>query len=161
MKKVIIIEDFCIACYNCEVACIATHSRTQDPVKSYKRENLRGKTNTVVELKGPAAFSSMCRHCKHPWCLDACISGAIQRLDNGIVYLDEERCVGCWGCVIACPYGSAHPNIKHNDKEDTKHAFKCDLCVDRLEQKLKPACVEACPNKALVYDETLPEVLSK
>ena len=153
MKKVVIVEDFCIACYNCEVACIATHSKSEEPVKAYKRENLRGRSNAIVEVRGPVAFSAMCRHCTHPWCLDTCISGAIQRLDNGIVYLDEERCVGCWGCVLGCPYGVAHPNLKGEEK----HAFKCDLCVDRLEAGLKPACVEACPNKALLYDETLGE----
>lgn len=151
MKKVIIIEDFCIACYNCEVACVATHSRSEDPVKAYKREGLRGRSNAVVEVESPVAFSVMCRHCKHPWCMDACISGAIQRLDNGIVYLDEGRCVGCWGCVVGCPYGAAHPNLTVKDK----HAFKCDLCIDRLEIGLKPACVEACPNRALIYDETM------
>ena len=153
MKKVVIVEDFCIACYNCEVACIATHSKSEEPVKAYKRENLRGKSNPLVEVKGPIAFSAMCRHCTHPWCLDTCISGAIQRLDNGIVYLDEERCVGCWGCVLGCPYGVAHPNLKGEEK----HAFKCDLCIDRLDAGLKPACVEACPNKALIYDETMEE----
>lgn len=149
MKKVIILEDNCIACYNCEVACVAEHSRTKDPVKAYKLENLRGKSNAVVEISGPVAFSLMCRHCKHPWCLDACISGAIQRLENGIVYLNEDRCVACWGCVLACPYGATHPLIR----DDRKHAFKCDLCIDRLEAGLNPACVEACPNRALIFEE--------
>jgi carbon-monoxide dehydrogenase iron sulfur subunit len=53
--------------------------------------------------------------------------------------------------VVGCPYGAAHPNLTVKDK----HAFKCDLCIDRLEIGLKPACVEACPNRALIYDETM------
>lgn len=140
LMKVYPIEENCISCRYCEVACTMVHSRTQDPVKAYKLENLVPRAR--VDVKGAVSISTMCRHCKHPFCLDACISGAIWQDETGKVHLDEDVCVGCWGCVLVCPFGAAHPNL------DRKHSVKCDVC----EERGFPACVEACPNRALVYE---------
>jgi len=140
LMKVYPIEENCISCRYCEVACTMVHSKSQDPVKAYKLEGLRPRP--TVEVKGAVSLSVMCRHCKHPFCFDACISGAITVDENGKVNLDEDRCVGCWNCVLVCPFGAAHPFVER------KHSFKCDLC----EERGFPACVEACPNRALIYD---------
>lgn len=140
LMKVYPIEENCISCRYCEVACTMVHSKTQDPVKAYKLEGLLPRT--TVEVKGAVSLSLMCRHCKHPFCLDACISGAITQDEDGRVRLDEDKCVGCWGCVLACPFGAAHPSLEKG------HSFKCDIC----EERGFPACVEVCPNKALIYD---------
>ncbi|WP_456341540.1 4Fe-4S dicluster domain-containing protein [Thermovibrio sp.] len=142
LMKVYPIEENCISCRYCEVACTMVHSKSKDPVKAYKLENLLPRA--TVEVKGAVSLSLMCRHCKHPFCFDSCISGAIQVDENGQVHLDEEKCVGCWNCVLVCPFGAAHPYVS----EEKRHSFKCDLCGDRG----FPACVEACPNRALVYD---------
>jgi carbon-monoxide dehydrogenase iron sulfur subunit len=63
--------------------------------------------------------------------------------EDGRVTVDSEKCVGCWSCVMACPYGSVGM-----DRENKK-SVKCDLCADRE----IPACVEACPNRALIVVE--------
>ena len=64
--------------------------------------------------------------------------------DTNAVHVDHEKCVGCWMCIMVCPFGA----IQRGTVEK-KVASKCDLCVDRE----IPACVENCPNEALVLVE--------
>ena len=153
-ERIKILEKNCISCYYCEVACITEHSKSKDPVKAYKDEGLRFKKRVVINVQGALSVPFMCLHCRHPWCQDACISGAISQIDKKVL-LDEDRCVGCWGCILACPYGAVHPNVKNN------YVFKCDFCHERALRGLKPACVEVCPNKALVLEEIQLQVPSK
>ena len=145
MKRIYTIEDACIGCHLCEVGCITEHSQSKDPVRAFLHEQLRPISRcTVEELDvGVISLSTTCRHCDEPDCLRACISGAIQKNDAGVVRIDTEQCVGCWSCVMACPYGAVQRNLTK------KKANKCDLCPDRK----SPACVDACPNRALVYKE--------
>ena len=145
MKRIYTLEDACIGCHLCEVACITEHSQSKDPVKAFLHEPVRPISRCTVEEwdGGVVSLSTTCRHCDEPDCLRACISGAIQKFENGVVRIDTEQCVGCWSCVMACPYGAIQRNLAK------KKANKCDLCPDRL----TPACVEACPNRALVYKE--------
>uniref|UniRef100_A0A831U2W7 4Fe-4S dicluster domain-containing protein n=1 Tax=Geobacter metallireducens TaxID=28232 RepID=A0A831U2W7_GEOME len=145
MKRIYMIEDVCIGCHLCEVACITEHSQSKNPVKAFLHEENRPISRCTVEEwdGGIISFSTTCRHCDEPDCLRACISGAIQKNDKGVVRIDTEQCVGCWSCVMACPYGAVQRNL------EKKKANKCDLCPDRT----SPACVDACPNRALVYKE--------
>jgi carbon-monoxide dehydrogenase iron sulfur subunit len=85
-----------------------------------------------------------CRHCPEPLCVYACLTGAMQQDPlSGNVSLDPERCIGCWTCILACPYGAIRRDLERGV------AAKCDLCPD-LEV---PACVVNCPNEALVFTE--------
>lgn len=145
MKRVYSIEEACIGCHLCEVGCITEHSVTKDPVKAFLHEKERPISRCTVEEfnGGVVSISTTCRHCDMPDCLQACISGAIQKQADGRVLIDTFKCVGCWSCVMACPYGAVQRNLKK------KKANKCDLCPDRE----VPACVSACPNRALVYKE--------
>lgn len=145
MKRVYSLEDVCIGCHLCEVACITEHSLSKDPVKAFMFEKERPISRcTVEEIDGGAvSFSTTCRHCEEPACLQACISGAVQKGADGRVTIDKEKCVGCWSCVMACPFGSVQRDTR------SKRAGKCDLCPDRE----RPACVDACPNRALVFEK--------
>jgi carbon-monoxide dehydrogenase iron sulfur subunit len=78
--------------------------------------------------------------------MHACISGAIYRDEDGVVRTDAGKCIGCWTCVMVCPYGVIGRHL-----EDHK-AYRCDRCPDRE----IPACVSACPTGALVY-QTVPD----
>lgn len=145
MKRVYSLEDVCIGCHLCEVACITEHSISKEPVKAFLYEKERPISRCTVEERngGAVSFSTTCRHCDEPACLQACISGAIQKGEDGRVVIDTEKCVGCWSCVMACPFGSIQRNTGR------KRANKCDLCPDRE----RPACVDACPNRALVFEK--------
>ena len=65
--------------------------------------------------------------------------------ETGVVSINEDRCTGCGECVVACPYGAmGYDPIDH-------HALKCDLCHDRREVGLKPACATVCPGSAITF----------
>lgn len=146
MKRVYSREEVCMGCKLCEIACIVEHSLSKDIIKAYKEERPRTLSKARVEEEGPASFSIMCRHCIDPECLEACITGALYRVNgDGPVLVDQRRCVGCWMCVMACPYGS----IERDSRNGRRVISKCDLCPDRR----TPACVDACPNRALFYEE--------
>jgi len=84
-------------------------------------------------------FPKLCCHCTNTPCVQLCPVGASYRTLDGVVLVDEKRCVGCGYCVQACPYGSRflHP-VTHT-------ASKCTLCYHRLTRGLEQACVQACP----------------
>ncbi len=141
MKRVYPIEDYCIDCRLCEVACAVAHSRSGDIVRAYKIEG--AKPRNLVESAMPASFCLCCRHCEEPSCVAVCISGALRKDASGRVTYDEDRCVGCWSCGRACPQGAVRQNTAR------MKILKCDLCPGRE----VPACVSACPNRALVFEE--------
>jgi len=71
------------------------------------------------------------------------MSGALYKSDNGAVLHDPHQCVGCWMCIMACPYGAIVRD------PDSKTIIKCDLCLGRE----IPACVEACKTGAIIISE--------
>lgn len=134
-----------MACRLCEIACLVAHSKSKKIIKAYKEEFPTLTPRLIIEQKGPLSFAIQCRHCKDASCVEACITGAMKRdKKTGAVSHDHEKCVGCWMCVMSCPFG-----VILMDTKEKKVATKCDLCADVRE----PACVNACPNEALVYKE--------
>ncbi len=123
------------------VWCQVEHSRSRDIIKAFLYEKERPIPRVRVEERGPVSFALQCRHCEEPDCVFACISGALYKKD-GVVVHDASKCVGCWSCVLACPYGAIIRDETHGK------AWKCDLCAGREE----PICVEKCPNEALVVE---------
>jgi carbon-monoxide dehydrogenase iron sulfur subunit len=86
----------------------------------------------------------LCRHCEDAPCVRACRTGALtQDAVTRVVSHDPEKCIGCWMCTMVCPYGVIGRELER------RIAVKCDRCPDLDE----PACVTACPTKALVYAE--------
>jgi len=147
MKRVYPKEEVCIGCRLCEVACVVEHSRTKDVVKAF-REETPGSPRNLVEERGPVSFSLSCRHCDEPSCVAACISGALHKDPaTGRVLYDEEKCVGCWSCVMSCPFGGIKQDVAR------MKIVKCDLCPGRE----VPACVAACPNRALIFEDRAEE----
>jgi len=102
-----------------------------------------------------AYFISMsCNHCEHPICLEVCPSQAIHKRKDGIVLIDETKCVGCEYCSLACPYGAPQYN------KTTGKMSKCDFCYEQIDQGKNPACVEACPMRVLEFGE-LDDLIAK
>ena len=144
MKRIYIKEPACIGCHLCEVYCQVAHSSSRDLIKTFKRESPRPLPRLSVEVRKPVSFSVRCQHCDEPLCVYACLTGALQKdAISGIVTVDEERCIGCWTCILVCPFGAI--------RQDTYQGriAKCDLCPGRE----TPVCVANCPNEALVYVE--------
>ncbi|MFQ5924596.1 MAG: 4Fe-4S dicluster domain-containing protein [Dehalococcoidia bacterium] len=139
--KVYVKEEVCIGCGLCRVYCQAEHSRSKDMIKAFKRESPRPLPRIRVETKGEVCFPVQCHHCAEPWCIYSCLTGAMRRDPaSGIVTVDAEKCIGCWTCIVACPYGAL--------MRDTSNTVvvKCDLCPEQV----MPVCVVNCPNEALV-----------
>ncbi len=150
MKRVYIKEEVCIGCHLCEVYCQLQHAQSKDLIKAFKRESPRPLPRLWVEERGVVSFSLRCQQCDEAPCVQACITGALSRdPDSGVVDVDKERCIGCWTCILVCPFGA----MKQDTKKET--VVKCDLC----QGEDLPACVANCPNEALVYTDTLDRVL--
>ncbi len=143
MKRIYPREDVCIGCRLCEIHCVVQHSKSRNIIKAFKSERRPGK-RVAVEEQGQVSFALQCRHCEDAPCVTACLAGAMSRdAATGVVTNDTERCIGCWTCILVCPYGAIHRS------EEGHVAGKCDLCPDRE----VPACVANCPNEALVMEE--------
>ena len=144
MKQIFVDVKRCNGCLTCVLACAAEHSSTGDIVGAML-ENVEPRL--TVEAVNGQAVPLMCRHCQEPACVDACMTGAMQKDPvTGIVTNEgnEQTCVGCWMCVMACPYGLVWPR-----KSDQQIALKCDRCKGTD----IPACVASCPNDALFFVE--------
>jgi formate dehydrogenase beta subunit len=87
-----------------------------------------------------------CMHCADPGCLAACPApGAIVQYENGIVDVNQDKCIGCGYCSTGCPF-----NVPKFHTSGGKMA-KCTLCVDRIDVGLEPACIKACPTGCLNF----------
>jgi carbon-monoxide dehydrogenase iron sulfur subunit len=139
----------CLGCKSCEIACAVAHSESKELFKALKEEVLSLPRKKVYR-SGDKNFPNSCRHCEEHPCVDACMAMAlVYDKESGMVLHDEKRCVGCWMCVMVCPYGSIRPNLK------TKIPIRCDKCKDEDE----PACVAACPTGAIIWMEEDEEAL--
>lgn len=125
----------CIGCRGCEMACTnenrlgEVHRRTVSKIDNKETENV---------------FLSMsCNHCANPACIAVCPNHCFKKRRDGIVIHNHKDCVGCKSCIGACPFNAPKFN-PINNKID-----KCNMCVERLDKGLKPACVAACISEAL------------
>ncbi len=140
----------CVACHACELACAIEHSQAKD-LFAIVLNSESVHPRRAVQLVGGESFragiggrptSLGCHHCDPAPCVDACFSGAMHK-ENGRTSCTASRCLACWMCIMACPYGVITP---------AEIALKCDLCPDRSgrEGRARYACVEACPTGALM-----------
>ncbi|MEE8471652.1 MAG: 4Fe-4S dicluster domain-containing protein [Dehalococcoidia bacterium] len=144
MKRIFVRLDHCTGCHTCELACAVEHSVSKELVAA-SMEADRPKKRLFVEYVPDQPVPIVCRHCEDAPCLNACISGALWRDDRGAVRRKEEKCIGCWTCIMVCPYGV----IGRQERGGNWLAAKCDLCDERE----SPACVDSCPTNALVFSE--------
>ncbi|MFC1823167.1 4Fe-4S dicluster domain-containing protein [Thermodesulfobacteriota bacterium] len=135
----------CSGCCTCIVTCKDWHDIPAGPA-SWRRVIAVEKGNCPDVFV--AFLSVSCHHCENPACISVCPVDAITKRDSdGIVLIDRESCLGrddCGACLEACPYKSP----QFGDEPDAKMQ-KCDFCLDRLAERKKPYCVEACFMRAL------------
>lgn len=144
MKRIYAREEYCLGCRLCEINCLVKHSESRKIIKAFRNERDLVMPAVQVQEEGMISFALQCRHCDDAPCIEACISGAMQHDPaSGAIVCDEDRCVGCWSCVMVCPLGAVRRG------KTRKAVSKCDLCMDEE----TPVCVANCPNEALVYEE--------
>ena len=143
MKKVYVNEDWCLGCHLCEFYCAAANSG-KDLIKAFKYSDKKPVPRIKVEEGSEVNFAVQCRHCDGKACVKGCIAGALSIVD-GVVVCDENKCVGCYTCVLSCPFGCIVID------EEGHRIQKCDLCTKN--HNGEPACVQGCPNKAIVFEE--------
>lgn len=97
----------------------------------------------------------LCMQCDNPPCVSVCPVAATYKTPEGVVLVDEERCIGCGYCVVACPYGARYlvPSGGETPKGYAGVADKCTWCYHRTTNGMQPACVEVCPAGARVFGD--------
>lgn len=142
--------DNCISCHACESAC--SEKNDLPPHLAYRAVGYveGGSYPSYTRLN----ISMACNHCDDPVCLKGCPTRAYTKFaEYGAVLQDPDICFGCGYCTWVCPYNAPQLDMTKG------HVHKCNMCVDRLEQGLKPACASACLAGALDFGvtETTPE----
>jgi len=169
----------CMRCYACVVACRMEHFLPPDMFWDRLGVQEIGKYPAVTEV----VYPMRCMHCQDAPCVKVCPSGASQQREDGIVWVDQDKCVGCRYCIIACPYQNRTylPKIKEffpgygfTEYEKIGQRLyphqagtteKCNFCIERIDAGLAkglkpgvdreatPACVNVCPAKALYFGD--------
>ena len=102
MKRVYVNEKWCLGCHLCEYNCAFANSGIDDMAKALKGKTIAPRIR--VEEGDSINFAVSCRHCDNPLCVKGCISGALS-IQDGVISIDSDKCVGCYTCVLSCPYG--------------------------------------------------------
>ncbi|MBP2632776.1 MAG: ttrB 1 [Firmicutes bacterium] len=134
----------CVGCYACTVAC-----QNENNLPIDLKYNKLKKVGPVGEYPNLTSYNitTACMHCAEAPCVEGCPTGASYYREDGIVAVDQEKCVGCMFCMIVCPYDARHLN------EQTGVVEKCTMCVTRLEEGRVTRCVETCQLQARVVGD--------
>ena len=164
-KKFVMVIDLskCKNARKCQSACQKMHHRSDDQkwLKVIKMQD--------SESTAPYWMPKPCFHCDQPPCVKVCPVDATFKREDGIVSIDNERCIGCRFCMAACPYSSRtfnweDPNLgaEIQAMEDSPETSlprikgtveKCDFCPDMLRKGKLPDCVTACPNGGFYFGD--------
>ena len=134
--------DNCIGCHACESAC----SEKNDVPAHIAFRSVGFVEGGSYPDYQRINISMACNHCDDPVCLKGCPTRAYTKFaEYGAVLQDPDICFGCGYCTWVCPYNAPQLNPEKGE------VSKCNMCVDRLEVGLKPACVSACLGNALDF----------
>lgn len=140
-------QSLCNGCKACQAACKDKHENpigvNWRRVVTYEGGGWHQDGDTFTNNVFAYYTSISCNHCEDPICVDVCPTTAMKQQDDGVVTVDPSICVGCRFCEWACPYSAPQFNV------DAGHMTKCDLCADYRATDQDPACVAACPSRAL------------
>ena len=130
----------CIGCHACTTACKSEHDVPVGVNRTWVKNVEKGEFPDTRRL-----FSVMrCNHCTDAPCVEICPTEALFIRDDGIVDFDKDRCIGCKSCMQACPYDALYID------PETNTAAKCNYCAHRIDVGLEPACVNVCPEHAII-----------
>ena len=123
-------------CLNCKACLIACQQRNAVPYglsRNWVRE-----TPDTASPSGWRYQPGACMHCDEPSCVDACPTHATYKAEDGVVMVDETRCIACGSCMRACPYQARHIDPARRVVD------KCDYCAPSRAEGMEPACVSVC-----------------
>jgi len=155
LMGVLVDTTLCVGCRTCEAACAQANGLPVPDIDSPGWEDVfdenRSPTPTqfsvVNRFDGEIYVKRQCMHCNQPACAAACLTKAMLKTEEGPVIWRGDKCMGCRFCMLSCPfnvptfeYDSPNPRIR-----------KCHLCFERLTDGEEPACVEECPEEAIVF----------
>jgi len=154
----------CVGCRKCEWACKdANELPNQQPLEAYEdtsvfeRERRTDAENFTVVNRyppvepggNPVDVKKQCMHCFEPACASACLVAAFRKTPEGPVLYNENVCIGCRYCMIACPFQV--PAYTYDDPYTPK-VMKCTMCFEKITQEGGvPACAKICPEEAITF----------
>jgi len=162
MKAMLIDTTKCIGCRACQVACKSWNNLPGESTRfsetwsnpryldadNYTRIIFREVATPEGDLRWHF-ISRRCMHCLTPACASACPVGALKKLPDGPVVYNDDTCIGCRYCMLACPYQVP----RYQWTKLAPYVKKCDLCSERVTTGGQPACTEACPVQASVFGD--------
>lgn len=130
----------CIGCHACTVACKSEHDIPVGVNRTWVKQTEKGVFPDAMRM-----FSVLrCNHCEDAPCVSICPVEALYTREDGIVDFNNNRCIGCKSCMQACPYDALYID------PETQTAAKCNYCAHRIDIGLFPACVNVCPEHAII-----------
>ncbi|HYL13950.1 MAG TPA: 4Fe-4S dicluster domain-containing protein [Terriglobales bacterium] len=149
MSKALLYDaTLCIGCKQCEQACAEKNKLPYDDATAVEDKQSAHKY-TVVLTKGDKFMRRLCMNCADPACASVCPVGALHKTAAGPVVYEENRCMGCRYCMVACPFGVP----KYEWNKVLPRVQKCTMCADRISAGKQTACAEACPTGATKFGE--------
>lgn len=156
--------DLCIGCNACTVACKVENGTPAKIFYSRVLELERGEQPEVLRLFLPV----LCNHCEEAPCVTVCPTKASYYAADGTVQIDEDKCIGCKTCMVACPYHARSyttridyyfdeapiPFVQEPKPSKVGIVQKCDFCTSRRAEGKEPACVEVCPTSCRIFGST-------
>ncbi|MCU7801749.1 MAG: 4Fe-4S dicluster domain-containing protein [Candidatus Thiodiazotropha sp. (ex Lucinoma borealis)] len=158
----------CIGCNACVIGCKQENSLPDGVFFTKTLSEDYGVYPSVKRVYIP----TLCNHCEDAPCEKVCPSGATYTRDDGIVMVDDEKCIGCGSCAVACPYDQRSQVSKDMldrglfgegqltdfekqgyDRFTPGTVIKCDFCSNRVDAGLDPACVVTCPTNARIFGD--------
>jgi len=162
-RKWVMVIDLarCAGLRKCTASCNSMHFTDDNWIQTFEIQD--------AEDTAPYFFPKPCFHCDNPPCTKVCPVGATFKRQDGVVLIDNTRCIGCRFCMAACPYSTRHFNwgAPAQPAEVGTMAYspergfgarkgtveKCDFCPDMAAQGKLPHCVQACPNGTIFYGD--------
>ena len=141
-------STLCIGCKQCEQACAEQNKLRYDETIAAEQRQSDHKY-TVVLTKGDKFMRRLCMNCEDPACASVCPVGALRKTAAGPVTYEENRCMGCRYCMVACPFGVP----KYEWGKVLPRVQKCTMCPDRVAKGQPTACAEICPTGATKFGE--------
>ncbi len=166
MKRLGMVIDLkkCIGCHTCTIACKLDNGTRPGIFWNLVIDQEVGTYPAVQRRFIPRP----CMHCKNAPCVEVCPAEASYQRPDGIVLVDENKCLGCKQCLLACPYGARYLNegkggyfqagLTPTEKvlyQGRQYGVveKCTLCVGKVDKGEEPACVRACPLQARTFGD--------